>query len=141
MKAISNTSDYLLQDSINSLHRESIEWTSELNMFNMDADFFSKILAKSALKVLSDDTYNEMHKNLAELSEMMRAAEVLTEKVKAHEKTLESFIEETASHDEQKYRIEHAVLNDELYQFFCMYKEKKAVIQDLLRPLILRQLI
>lgn len=139
VKELGSTSDYLLQASLNQLHVESIEWESEIKMLLIDADFFDKMLAKSALMVASDEVYYEIHDKKKGITQFLKKLEILSERIKLHEHTLANIIDKEAPHGEQQYRKTHIELNNELYIFLKNYKQLKETIYSILRPILLEK--
>ncbi len=139
-------SDYLHNASFDELHKVTLEWVSELNLWKDELQFFQRLIDKFIMKMITQETLTHVqeivdriiHYNDIDLKDILS-------KVELHEKHLEQLVEQPFSHDETAFRKEHSELEDEISKFMGRFKNFKTeifeVIEELLRNEKLQHLL
>ncbi|MEO9966652.1 MAG: hypothetical protein ABJF11_12720 [Reichenbachiella sp.] len=120
--------DYLLEESLEALHRESQIWSSELKLWEIELAFFQKLLDRNS----QNFTSNEEKKKMGHFQNLVSyyTGEVLDrfdQKIKQHEKYLAGELANKEQLDESVYRKKHAEIASHIGAFrieFIMYKRE-----------------
>lgn len=121
----STTSDFLLRESLNDLHKNSRQWVSEVDLWKTELNFFQKLLDKYCTKV----TTYQGKKQLGHLQNLITyyQGELLDEFAKAvrkHEKYLSRILDGSET-DEEAYRVKHEIIEDKIATFRIRFKDYK----------------
>jgi hypothetical protein len=117
---------YVLEGSIEDLHKESKEWISELEFWKVEFSFFEKLIDEMNLlrrgqsKEDLQQIYNNGKNLLSEISDIL-------DNIRDHQKYLALLLEKKDSFNDQKYREDHhrfhSLLSDQ-YENFKDYKRR-----------------
>ena len=135
--SISTSTDYLLQRSLQDLHRRTLEWESNISFWKQELQFFKKLikLYGSQLhlreQILERDHFMMLlHYYSGELMDL------LLKKIHDHESHLKPLIKEVNSQDENEYRAEHRALEKQMRaierEFHCYKGELFALIEKVM---------
>ena len=123
-----NKTKVLLQQSLEDLHREETEWVSEIQFWDMELNFFQKLLNKSAL--LSNDNFDEkiMEGLEGKLIQFKKEAiDTLMVEIKDQEGYFGHLLENKAGYKESSYREQnnlHAMHMNYLRKKFVSFKKE-----------------
>lgn len=128
MISVTSTTDkYILQPSVISKHKQSLEWLSTAVLWKREVSFFQKLLDQYAPKFTTvEDKKKIDHFQSIIIYYKGELIDAMTDKLRLHEKKLAEMLEK---HDETKteYFKEHDALMGELESLsrqFVQYKEE-----------------
>ena len=121
----SPTGNFTLQPSLESMHRESIEWLSATDLWKRELNFFQKLLDQHAPEMKSV----EFKKQIDHFQHLItyyggELVDLLHKKLRKHESRLASLIQEAGESDAEYYRA-HTSLMDEASGFQKVFGEFK----------------
>jgi len=122
------TSNYLLEAPIEILHSQSLEWLEEIAFWNVEVEFFYKLLRQAAdkhLPSMSTPQAFSVERHLINVS-AQKLDELKMEAVN-HEQSLADRMESIYP-DESVYRSTHRVLSEKFHEFEQEFKEMKMAI-------------
>ena len=128
MQLESPTETYLLDRSVEVLHRESMEWLEEIEFMKDEAAFFYGLIVrrlKTPYDPLNAEELKSIENHLIFVSTNMLA--MLHDSVVKHEQFL-SRMTESVKQDEQSYRSRHNTLAKKFSSFEKEFKELKRKI-------------
>ena len=117
------TSNYLLEVSLEDLHKESRTWVSEVEFWRIELSFYQKLLEKVAVYLTSveDKKKIDHFQNLITYYQ----GELLDQyehDIREHEKLLYEMIQEKAPMNEQIYREVHKKYENQIKSFDLDFK-------------------
>ena len=124
----SSRETYLLDSSVEVLHRESLEWLEEIEFMKDESAFFYGLInrrLKTPYDPLNAEELKSIENHLIFISANMLA--MLHDSVVKHEKFLTKMIE-SVKQDEQSYRSRHAILASKFTDYKKEFKELKRKI-------------
>lgn len=129
--------DYLLEESLESLHRESKSWSSELELWRIDLSFFQKLLDHNSQNFTSKDDKKRMShfQNLI----TYYAGEVLDrfeQMIRRHEKYLATELINMEKLDESGYRKKHAEIASHVGSFRVEFIKYKREFYDFIEKVV-----
>jgi hypothetical protein len=126
IQALSTSTNYMLQRSLQDLHQRTLEWESSIEFWRRELVFFKKLIDQYGTKLhLREQIKEREHfKFLLDYysGELM---DELTRKINEHEIHLKPLISKRNSQDEDEYRSEHRVIEKQvrsIEQEFLSYK-------------------
>lgn len=129
--------DYLLQQTVEDLHFENVQWLSKIDFWETELNFFYKILIKSA-KVDSNDSDDHIIEGLIKKYSHFQKASIrkLKEDVLEHERYLSKIDEKKTDLGYNGYKEKHALLeelvNDSGKKIKSLKKELLSLVEELL---------
>ncbi|MGV3503270.1 MAG: hypothetical protein ACO1O1_06145 [Adhaeribacter sp.] len=118
------TSDhYLLEVSLDDLHRESRTWLSEIEFWRLELAFYGQMLEKVSGKLPGAEEKNRLDHFRQQLPNFQE--EILDpyeHDIREHETLLRNMIQEKAPFDEQLYRGRHKKYQAQLEAFQIDFK-------------------
>jgi len=125
-KNLPNTFDYLLPESLEGLHRESMEWLQTVAFWQDETRFFTSLLegTKSANPRGVDPS--EMLRDLDRLHQML--FEYLAEEIREHEHLLSRIEKGTKGIADEKYRDTHRSLKEKMMRFTSDFRAFKSLV-------------
>ncbi|MGI9543418.1 MAG: hypothetical protein ACR2MX_09175 [Cyclobacteriaceae bacterium] len=132
----STTSDFLLRESLNDLHKTSRQWVSEVDLWKIELDFFQKLLDQYCTKV----TTYQGKKQLGHLQNLItyyqgELLDEFTKAVRKHEKYLTRVLDGSVS-DEESYRVKHEIIEDKINTFRIRFKDYKRELFEFIEGLM-----
>ena len=103
-----NKSKVLLQQSIEDLHREEVEWISEIEFWDLELNFFQKLLNKSS--ILSSDNYDEKIQEALEgklIQFKKESVDTLLNEIYDQQEYFGHLLENKTGYSEISYREQH----------------------------------
>lgn len=121
----SHTEKYTLQPSLDSMHRESVEWLSATDLWKRELQFFQKLLDKHAPTMDSVD-YKKQIDHFQHLITYYSGelVDLLHKKLRKHESRLAILLQEPTESDASYYQA-HLDLMDEASSFTKVFAEFK----------------
>lgn len=120
--------DFLLEESLETLHRESQNWTSELKLWKIELKFFQKLLDNNSQKFDSiEDKKRMSHFQNLIIYYIGEVLDQFKQKIRRHEKYLAEELTNKEHLDESEYRKRHAEIASHVGSFrieFIMYKRE-----------------
>ena len=118
------TTNYLLEVSLEDLHKESRTWLSEIDFWKIELSFYQKLLQKVSLKLNTTEEKQKIDhfQNLI----IYYQGELLDQykhDIREHEKYLDNMIREKAPFNEQLYREPHKNFEDKIKAFDLQFKQ------------------
>lgn len=123
-----NKSKILLQRSIEDLHRDEVEWVSEIEFWDMELNFFQKLLNRSA--ILSSDNYDEKIMEGLEGKLILfkkEAIDTLLLEIEDQDNYFGHLLEKKAGYNERSYREQnhlHSIHMNYLRKKFVAFKKE-----------------
>lgn len=118
--------EYMLSSSLTDLHKMSVEWASEIELWRAEVKFFQKLLDQYAPKIESIDHRKELDhfQNLiiyygGELIDEFRQS------VSRHEKHLSALLSDKNVQDEESYREAHHKIGDRIETYSKEFRQFK----------------
>lgn len=129
--------DYLLEEGLEALHRESKNWYSELELWRIDLSFFQKLLDLNAQHFTSKEDKKRMShfQNLI----IYYTGEVLDrfeQMIRRHEKYLASELMNMETLNESEYRKKHAEIASHVGAFRIEFIKYKREFYDFIERVI-----
>lgn len=120
--------DYLLQVSLKDLHRQTLEWLSEISFWETELSLFRKMFRKKALirNADSDDAMNIAAALNAMASFGSGRIPELSEMISVHERKLGRILENRMESHEEGYREEHHRILDKMLKAIGDFKRLKS---------------
>jgi len=132
-----NKPTILLQRSIEDLHKEEVEWISKIQFWDMELNFFQKLLDKNA--VFSSDKYDEKIMEGLEGKLIIfkkEAIDTLMDEIEDQQEYFGHLLEKKPGYSELSYREQnhlHALHMNYLQKKFNAFKKELfAFIESLL---------
>lgn len=124
---------YLLDPGLESLHKQSVGWISDIAFWRDEAAFLYALEVKKTLKDVPVDAKNKLEKIENELVKIAGGElDKLYDEVTAHENFLNTLLE-SKREDEQSYRDKHLKIAEKIDIFNLRFRMLKAEIFDLVR--------
>lgn len=115
---------YILERSIDKLHKESKEWISETEFRRIEFSFFKKMIQKQILQVRGLE--KEQLERILKLSQSYtNELEELTEFLFEHERYLYNLIQNKAVYNDKVYREDHHALSVQIKDVDIRFKKYK----------------
>lgn len=119
------TSDhYLLEVSVEDLHRESRTWLSEIEFWRLELAFYQQLLEKVHTKGQGEEEKKQLDHFQGQLPYFQE--ELLDQyehDIREHETLLRNMLQEKAPFDEQLYRGRHKKYEEQLKAFSHQFKD------------------
>lgn len=138
MKTLKNPdSAYLLEESVEHLHKESLTWLSEINLWKKEVTFFQKLLDNYAPKF--SETADKQKIDHFQNMIIYYNGELLDEfekNIRNHERMIARQMAEYDVLDETDYRKIHADVRSQINSFKNVYFEYKSDFFKFLEPVL-----
>lgn len=118
-------SDYLKTASWDQLYVLTEHWKSNLDFYTDELRFLNKLVSKYFIWMTKEDNISNVQKMVVELKSLQKELEEVKTTVKKHMEHIGLFMENPFSHDEQKFRDEHVLLEDTIAEFVNSFKKAK----------------
>lgn len=109
--------DYIQETNWESLYVLTEHWISDLRFYEDDLKFFRNLIDKYFIWINEKEHQLEVEKIRHAVIELSKRASEIQKKTLKHLGNLASIIKEPFSHDSDKFRDEHQVLEDEISDF------------------------
>lgn len=118
------TSDhYLLEVSLDDLHRESRAWLSEIEFWRLELAFYQQMLQKVTVKLPGAEERKRLDHFQHQLPYFQdELLDQYEHDIREHETLLRNMIQEKAPFDEQLYRERHKKYQAQLEAFSVEFK-------------------
>lgn len=112
---LENPPPYLLLQSLEDLHRQTMEWQSCIEFWKKELQFFRKLINKYGIKIKLKHNIQDC-KHLSQLLSYYSGDLILslTHLISRHEHKLKFLLSEGKIQDEAAFRKEHAVMEKQL---------------------------
>lgn len=110
-------SDYLHTASWEQLYALGEFWQNELAFYQDEMTFFHDLIDKYFMWLMEEPNIEKVQTLIRQLRKSHEKSVELIQKVNKHQMHFEELMENAFSHDEQKFREEHAQLEDEISAF------------------------
>lgn len=125
-KKLTTSNDYLLPQSLESLHRESRQWLETIGFWKDETRFFATLLRKQEKTAFEGADYNEMLRNLDRLHEMLY--DYLADEIKEHERLLSHIEKGEEGFADNTYRDQHQQLANKMEVFARDFRKFKLMV-------------
>jgi hypothetical protein len=125
-KNLPNTFDYLLPESLEGLHRESMEWLQTVAFWQDETRFFTTLLEGAKTKNSKGMDTSEMLGDLDRLHQML--FEYLAEEIREHEHVLSRIEKGAKGIADEKYRDTHRSLKEKMTRFNSDFRAFKTLV-------------
>ena len=137
MDAISTSSSYLLQPSLQNLHQRTMEWESTIELWKKELAFFKKLISQYGSKLnFRRDIDEKEHFNFLLSYYSGELMSSLTARIHNHEAKLKTLVNNKAKQDEKSYRAEHHAIEHEVrvieHEFQCYRNELYTLIEKVM---------
>ena len=120
-----SNSEYLLNGSIEMLHKQSTLWIDEVEFWRDELAFFYALIVKKTLKGFPDNIKTQVENTEKELVDLSSGdLGDLFDKIISHEVAL-SLLLESKYEDEQSYREKHLAIAAKVKEFELRFKALK----------------
>jgi hypothetical protein len=126
IKNLPSTSNYLLPESLEGLHRESTEWLQTVAFWQDETRFFNTLLQDSRVADPDHLDIPEMLRNLDRLHNML--FEYLADEIREHEQLLSRIEKGKQGLADSKYRDAHWSLKEKMGRFTRDFRQFKSVV-------------
>jgi len=122
---LSTTGKYMLQPSLIDMHKQSMQWLSQAELWKKELAFFQKVLDKFASSFKTE----EQKKRIDHFQNMItyyngEVVDGLRKKIRTHEGHLANMLQ-TLNEADTEYFKEHGSVMDELITFQLSFNELK----------------
>lgn len=125
-KKLTTSNDYLLPQSLESLHKESLQWLETIAFWKDETRFFASLLRKQEKTTFEGADYSEMLSNLDRLHEMLY--EYLADEIMEHERLLSKIEQGEAGVADSTYRDQHQELGKKIEVFTRDFRKFKLMV-------------
>jgi len=130
-------STYLLEEGLEKLHQESMDWISEMDLWKLELDFFQKLLDKYSAQFSTI----EQKKRLDYFQNLIiyysgELIDSFIEKTKRHETLLAKEMVEPLEMDEQEYRKMHKEIEEDVRSLRKRFYAYKKEFLTFIKPVI-----
>jgi hypothetical protein len=125
-KNLPATSNYLLPESLEGLHRESTEWLQTVAFWQDETRFFASLLENFPTPGPKGMDVPEMLRNLDRLHQML--FEYLVDEIREHEHLLSRIEKGTQGLADAKYRDAHWSLKEQMAKFTRDFRIFKSTV-------------
>ncbi len=125
-KNLPNTFDYLLPESLEGLHRESVEWLQTVAFWQDETRFFASLLEGAQTANSQGVDTSEMLRDLERLHQML--FEYLVEEIREHENVLSRIEKGAKGIPDAKYRDTHRTLKEKMMRFTLDFRAFKSLV-------------
>jgi hypothetical protein len=125
-KKLTASNDYLLPQSLESLHMESRQWLETIGFWKDETRFFASLLRKQEKASFEGADYNEMLRNLDRLHEMLY--DYLADEIMEHERLLSKIEQGAEGISDNTYRDQHQQLGKKMEVFTRDYRKFKLMV-------------
>ncbi|WP_298423375.1 hypothetical protein [uncultured Kordia sp.] len=128
--------NYIKWLSSEEMHRDSLQWLSELNFIKDEHFFFENLLHTFSMQLSELDIFSNEKEIIDVLNRSQRSNNNLIEAVQTHEKDLKIMVDGIDQpKDEKIYKETHRGLKVETHEFFKNYRMLKTQIFDIIKDL------
>lgn len=125
INVLSTTDKYILQPSLISMHRQTLDWISATQLWKRELEFFQKLLEQASPKAVSV----EQKKQVDHFQSLItyyggELIAVLHKRLRAHESRLATMLQ-TMNESDVEYFHEHKNVIDEITTFANVFAEFK----------------
>ncbi len=130
--------EFMLQQSLDLLHRESREWLSAISFWEVELRFFRKLLVRTALRRAVADGHGQAIESLQDRLALFRreACREFEGEVNAHERTLSALLTGDMNKDDMAYREKHQLLATRIVAFQGRFRTLKTEIFKLVEETV-----
>jgi len=125
-KNLPNTYDYLLPESLEGLHRESMEWLQTVAFWQDETRFFTSLLKDVKIANPKGMDPSDMLRDLDRLHQML--FEYLAEEIREHEHLLSRIEKGAKGIADEKYRDTHRSLKEKMTRFTADFRAFKTLV-------------
>ena len=125
-KNLPYTFDYLLPESLEGLHRESVEWLQTVAFWQDETRFFRSLLEGAQIAKPKGMDPSEMLRDLERLHQML--FEYLAEEIREHEHLLSRIEKGAQGIADEKYRDTHRSLKEKMTRFTADFRAFKTLV-------------
>lgn len=125
-KNLPNTFDYLLPESLEGLHRESMEWLQTVAFWQDETRFFTSLLKDAKIANPKGMDPSDMLRDLDRLHQML--FEYLAEEIREHEHLLSRIQKGAKGIADEKYRDTHRSLKEKMRRFTADFRAFKTLV-------------
>ncbi len=125
-KKLPNTMDYLLPESLEGLHRESVEWLETVAFWKDESRFFASLLKGPAADSPDGKDPSEMLRDLDRLHEML--FDYLSDEIREHEHLLSRIEKGESGIPDARYRDTHRSLKEKMARFNLDFRKFKSLV-------------
>ena len=134
MKAINTNAKYVEWLSAEIMHKNSIEWLSDLKFLNDEQLFFDDLIKSYTLQLIASKHFKESKKIIDELSKLQTKTNLLIESVKTHKNDLKIMVDGIDQpKEEEGYKNEHRAQIVEISDFVKEYRALKTELFGLIK--------
>ncbi len=132
METTTPTTDHLLEGTLEWLHKQTIEWISDVQFWREELKFFYHVLRKSELRMSYPmQQVAEMEKELVSISS--KDLNELETSLQMHERKLKLILESVSSMNELQYRQDHKNILFTVQSFVEKVRMFKKSVFDLVK--------
>lgn len=125
-KNLPNTFDYMLPESLEGLHRESVTWLQTIAFWKDETRFFASLLEEGPSESPQGADTSEMLRDLDRLHQML--FEYLSEEIREHENLLSQIEKGTEGIADNRYRETHKSLKEKMIRFTLDFRKFKSLV-------------
>lgn len=121
-------SDYMHTASLDELYVLTEHWKNELDFFKDEIHFLKDLIGKYFIMLTKQESIDKVQEDVGRLHNLTVRVDALEDKCKKHMDQIEQLQENPFSHDEQKFRNDHLLLEEELAKFVNDARDEKRVL-------------
>lgn len=135
--SISTSTNYLLQRSLQDLHRRTLEWESNISFWKQELQFFKKLINVYGSQLhLREQIHERDHFTMLLDYYSGELMDSLSKKIHDHEDHLRPLTKNVNSQDENEYRAEHRALEKQMKaierEFLCYKSELFSLVEKVM---------
>ena len=125
-KKLASSSDYLLPQSLEGLHYESMQWLDTIAFWKDETRFFASVLENQKREGPESYDYSDMLRNLERLHGMLY--EYLNDEIMEHERLLSAIEKGTTGVADYSYMDQHRQLKEKMEVFTKDFRKFKMMV-------------
>lgn len=126
LKKLTARTDYLLPQSLEGLHTQSLEWLDTVAFWKDETRFFGNLLKGRSAEASDRTNYSKLLQNLDKLHELLY--DYLEQELQSHERLLSRIEQGETGLADSDYRDQHRKLSDKLRVFGADFREFKRMV-------------
>jgi hypothetical protein len=121
-------SDFLHKASVEQLYILTEHWKSDIEFYGDESRFLHRLINKYFIWLIKDGNINNVQYLSNKLDKMIKQKKEIYKRINKHLRHFEEIIGNSFSHDENKFRDEHEILEDQISEFVKgFWKLKKEI--------------
>jgi hypothetical protein len=117
--------DYLRQANWRELYILTNYWKSDMEFYRAEISFLMDLIEKYFTVMIKEENIYQVQKLDRNLNGLQRELNEILRRIERHMHLLEGLIKDAFTHDGERFRYEHELLEDQYSQFIESFKHVK----------------